>query len=124
MSVDPRRIIIGAGTEYLYRRLFELFKKGVTFGIEDTGFKKLAEHADKYNSNAVVIRTDKEGMDIEELDATDATIAYLSPSNRFPTGRIMSIKKRLELFAWAYKDDGRFIAVSYTHLTLPTTERV
>lgn len=109
MSVDPRRIIIGAGTEYLYRRLFELFKKGVTFGIEDTGFKKLAEHADKYNANAVVIRTDKEGMDIEELDATDATIAYVSPSNRFPTGRIMSIKKRLELFAWAYKDDGRFI---------------
>lgn len=109
MSVDPRRIIIGAGTEYLYRRLFELFKKGVTFGIEDTGFKKLAEHADKYNANAVVIRTDKEGMDIEELDATDATIAYVSPSNRFPTGRIMSIKKRLELFAWAYKDDDRFI---------------
>ncbi len=109
MSVDPRRIIIGAGTEYLYRRLFELFNKGVTFGIEDTGFKKLAEHSDKYNAKAVVIRTDKEGMDVDELEKTEASIAYVSPSNRFPTGRVMSIKKRLELFSWAYGAEDRYI---------------
>lgn len=109
MSVDAKRIVIGAGTEYLYRRLFEMFNRDVQFAIEDTGFKKLYEHCDIYNAKAIIIPTDKEGMKVSKLKQSSATLAYVSPANRFPTGRIMPIKKRLELFEWVYKNDERFI---------------
>ena len=39
MSVNPELIFIGAGTEYLFRRLFELFDRGTNVGLEDIGFK-------------------------------------------------------------------------------------
>ena len=49
MSVNPERIFVGAGTEFLFKRLFELFDKGTDVAIEKTGFKKVAEFADRLN---------------------------------------------------------------------------
>ncbi len=109
MSVNPERIFIGAGTEFLFKRLFELFDKGTNVAIEKTGFKKIAEHADRYNINVKVIPGDDEGMDVSALHNNDVEVVYVAPANRFPTGKVLPIKKRLELFSWAYKKKERFI---------------
>lgn len=39
MQVDPSQIIIGAGTEYLYGRLLQMFGHACTFAIEEPGYK-------------------------------------------------------------------------------------
>lgn len=43
MSVSPGQIVIGAGTEYLYGRLLQLFGPHNVIAIEDPGYKKFAD---------------------------------------------------------------------------------
>ena len=109
MSVNPELIFIGAGSEYLLRRIFELFEGGTSVAIEDIGLKKLVEQADKFNIKVNVIPGDDDGIREELLRASDSRIAYVMPANRFPTGRVIPIKKRLGLFSWAYESEERFI---------------
>ncbi len=109
MSVDPERIFIGAGTEFLFKRLFELFDKGTNVAIEETGFKKLAEHGDRLNINVKVISGDEDGIDVSGLEKNKIDVVYVAPANRFPTGKVLPIKKRLELFSWAYEGEERYI---------------
>lgn len=135
LSVDPARIIVGAGTEYLIRRLFDLFGNDVAFGIESTGFKKLAAHAERFHARAVIVPPtwsriepnldDKrranenvrgarcviadEGLNLDVLRNSNAKVMYVSPANRFPSGRIMPINTRVSLLNWAYERPDRFI---------------
>ena len=109
MSVDPEHIFIGAGTEIVMRKIFELFDKRVGVAMEETGVKALAAQADKLNIRVNVIPGDEDGMDAERLAETDSSICYVMPANRFPTGKVIPIKKRLELFSWAYENDDRYI---------------
>lgn len=109
MSVDPELIFIGAGTEVVMRKIFELFDKNVGVAMEETGLKTFAKQADKLNIRVNVVSGDDDGMDVDKLSATDSRLCYVMPANRFPTGRVMPIKKRLELFSWAYEKDDRFI---------------
>lgn len=46
-------------------------------------------------------------MDI--LNGTNADVVHLTPSHHFPTGRVMSIKRRLEFLDWAKESDERYI---------------
>lgn len=109
MSVNPERIFVGAGTEFLFKRLFELFDKGTNVAIEKTGFKKVAEFADRLNINVRIIPGDEDGMDINALKKNDIELVYVAPANRFPTGKVLPIKRRLELFSWAYEGKERYI---------------
>ena len=109
MSVDPEHIFIGAGTEIVMRKIFELFDKRVGVAMEETGVKALAAQADKLNIRVNVIPGDEDGMDAQLLAGTDSSICYVMPANRFPTGKVIPIKKRLELFSWAYESDDRYI---------------
>lgn len=109
MSVDPEHIFIGAGTEILLRKIFELFEKNVGVAMEETGLKALAKQADRLNIRVNVVPGDEDGMDAEQLSATDSSICYVMPANRFPTGRVIPIRKRMELFSWAYEKKDRYI---------------
>ena len=42
MDVSPDQIIIGAGTEYLYGLLIQLFGTKVSYAVEDPGYKRSA----------------------------------------------------------------------------------
>ena len=48
-------------------------------------------------------------MRLEELNQTEAEIAYVMPSHQYPLGTVMPIKRRLELLNWAYEKEGRYI---------------
>ena len=109
MSVNPERIFVGAGTEFLFKRLFELFDKGTNVAIEETGFKKVAGFADRLDINVRIMPGDEDGMDINALQKNDIEVVYVAPANRFPTGKVLPIKRRLELFSWAYDGDERYI---------------
>ena len=41
MKVLPEQIIVGAGTEYLYGLLIQLFGTDQTFAVEDPGYSKI-----------------------------------------------------------------------------------
>lgn len=109
MNVSPAQIIVGAGTEYLYGLLIQLLGRDLVYGLENPGYKKTAQ---VYTSNAVkccFIGLDNYGMNVEELEKSDADIAHVSPTHHFPTGITMPVSRRLELLSWANKSDRRYI---------------
>lgn len=109
MSVDPAQIVVGAGTEYLYGLLIQLLGRGKIYGIENPGYRKLAQI---YASHGVTCRyagLDAQGVRVDELAAIGAEVAHICPNHHFPTGITMPISRRYELLAWANATAGRLI---------------
>lgn len=109
MQVDPAQIIIGAGTEYLYSRLLQMFGSACTFAIEDPGYKKFASISASYGNPWKYIPIDANGLMIDKLEESGADVVHISPANHFPTGIVMPVTRRLELFEWVNRIRKRYI---------------
>ncbi|MCQ2520800.1 MAG: PLP-dependent aminotransferase family protein [Lachnospiraceae bacterium] len=109
MNVDPEQIIIGAGTEYLYGQIVQLFGQDKVYGVEDPGFPKTAQVYQVNGAKVKYISLDEEGICVEELIKEKVQVAHTSPSHQFPTGRITPISRRYELLGWASKREERYI---------------
>lgn len=42
-------------------------------------------------------------MCVEQLEQTDANLAYVTPAHQYPTGVIMPVGRRSQLLRWAKK---------------------
>ena len=100
MDVDPGQIIIGAGSEYLYMRLMQLLGESSVLAVEDPGYQKFSIIAESLGHTLVPVPVDDKGMDVSALEKSGARIVHLSPNAHFPTGVIMPVSRRLELFWW------------------------
>lgn len=109
INVKASQIVIGAGTESLYTMIVQFFGANNIFALENPGYKKVAKIIKLNNSKFVPIEIDSEGINIEDLEKSNANIVHVSPSHHFPTGIIMSAKRRNLLLQWAMKNENRFI---------------
>ncbi len=109
MKVDPGQIIVGAGTEYLYSRLFQLLGRDCVFAMEDPGYAKIPKISASYGNRWIHIPLDDYGLRVDLLSESDADVVHVSPANHFPTGIVMSISRRLELLEWVAKIPKRYI---------------
>lgn len=109
IDVSPEQIIIGAGTEYLYGLLIQLFGNEAVYAIEDPGYQKIAQIYTSHGVDLCYIPMDEGGVCTGVLEDFGADILHLSPSHHFPTGRVTPISRRYELLGWASKSDGRYI---------------
>ncbi|MBQ0052194.1 MAG: PLP-dependent aminotransferase family protein [Treponema sp.] len=109
MEVDPARIVIGAGTEYLYGLLIQLLGFDKTYAIEDPCHNKIEKIYDSFGVRNVQIPMDSNGILVEELKKQNADIVHISPSHHFPTGIVMPVSRRYELLNWAQESPSRFL---------------
>lgn len=109
MVVNPKQIIIGAGTEYLYGLLIQLLGDDKMYGIENPGYPKISKIYDSMHVSYSAIDLDDYGVCIDSLEEHQVDIMHLSPSHHFPTGIITPISRRYELLGWASKDKNRYI---------------
>jgi len=109
IDVSPEQIINGAGTEYLYGLLIQLFGNEAVYAIEDPGYQKIAQIYTSHGVGLCYIPMDEGGVCTGVLEDSGADILHLSPSHHFPTGRVTPISRRYELLGWASKSDGRYI---------------
>lgn len=108
LDVQPRHIIIGSGTEYLYNLLIQLLGRGRCYGIEDPGFQKPARIYALNDAAFERIPLDSSGMRADALYEKRVDVAHISPAHHFPTGIVMPISRRREILEWAQSDE-RFI---------------
>lgn len=109
MIVDANHIVIGAGAEYLYSLIIKLLGRDKIYGIEDPGYRKIAKI---YNTEGIAIKyipLDSQGLMIKNLEDENVEIMYTSPSHNYPTGIVMSIKRRHEILRWLHQAKGRYI---------------
>lgn len=109
MQVDPAQIVVGAGAQVLYQLVAELSGPDAICAVEDPGFPRIAKTYEAAGRKAVSCRLDGEGMRMEDLKRSGATLVHVMPSHQFPTGRVTSIARRYELLGWASEADGRLI---------------
>ncbi len=109
MQVSPDQIIIGAGTEYLYDRLIQLLGNDHIYAVEDPGYQKIMKLYQTHNVPLEYIDVDENGMVIDKLYESRASVVLVSPGHHFPTGSIMPIARRKALLQWAEADRERYI---------------
>lgn len=103
------QIIVGSGTEQLMPLLIRLLGPEATYAIEDPGYP-LTHHVFYHNNReAIPIAVDEEGMDVQALQQSPATVAYVTPSHQFPTGTVLSAGRRTALLNWASSNENHFI---------------
>lgn len=109
MMVDPDRIVIGAGTEYLYQLIIKLLGSGKVYAIENPGHVKICKIYELNNTVCRLIQLDEMGITMNELRKSGADVVHITPTHHFPTGITMPVSRRYELLAWANETDGRYI---------------
>lgn len=109
MTIQPERIIIGAGTEYLYGLLIQLLGHEAVYAVENPGYQKIGKIYQNYQVNWTYIDMDDEGVEVSQLEEKKVDIVHISPSHHYPTGIVMPISRRYELLGWASKGEGRYI---------------
>ncbi len=113
MSVSPDRIIVGAGTEYLYGIIIQLLGRDKRYALENPGYRKIGRIYSANGVGFVPIPYEKDCVDIDALEESGADVLHISPSHHFPTGGVTPIGKRYELLSWAKKRGGYIIEDDY-----------
>ncbi len=109
MSVDPDHIVIGAGTEYLYGLLIQLLGFQSKYAVEDPGHRKIPMIYEQHGIRFSYLPLEEDRNIPEILQKKNVDILHISPSHHFPTGRVMPIRLRLSLLAWAKDKEERYI---------------
>ena len=111
MQVDPRNILVGAGTDFLYNLLIQLLGRDKVYAVEDPGYDKIRRIYASGGVDCVSAAMDRSGVIPEKLG--EATVLHISPSHHFPTGLVTPVGRRQELLRWAREQDGYIIEDDY-----------
>lgn len=68
--------------------------------VENPGYPRLASIYSAYGFRIRHVPVDAEGIDMDGLDASGASVVHIMPSHQFPTGRVTSVTRRYELLGW------------------------
>lgn len=107
IRIDPSRIIIGSGAEYLYNLIAGLLSENI-FALEDPSYEKIQRVYGNSNIKYELLPLGKDGIESKALERTKATVLHISPFRSFPTGISASASKRHEYIRWA-DSSGRII---------------
>lgn len=103
----PEQIVVGSGTEQLLPMILNLIDGPTKLAIENPGYSAFSFTA--ADTAIVPVDVDQNGIKIHQLVKSDANIAYVTPAHQFPTGAILSAKRRSQLLHWANEAPNRYI---------------
>ncbi|MGI8869281.1 MAG: PLP-dependent aminotransferase family protein [Mycobacteriales bacterium] len=69
--------------------------------VEDPGSRGARDELAYWGLRPVPVVVDAEGIDVAELAGVDVAAAALTPAHQFPTGAVLSPRRRRALLAWA-----------------------
>ncbi|MFW6298858.1 MAG: PLP-dependent aminotransferase family protein [Bacillota bacterium] len=106
----PGNIVVASGIQQLIVELGTLFEKPPVVAYLKPGFKR-ADDAFK-----------RQGFTLAGYESLDTLlesypkVIYLSPSNQYPSGRVMPINERLEIIRYANRHNAIILEDDYNHL--------
>ncbi|MBR5139762.1 MAG: PLP-dependent aminotransferase family protein [Clostridia bacterium] len=108
MNVDSEQIIIGSGSEYLYRLIVELLGRSRVFAIESPSYKKIEQVYISTEIKYESLPLTQTGIDGSALKNSSADVLHTTPYRSYPSGVTASASKRHEYVRWA-SEGGRYI---------------
>lgn len=109
VKATPDQIIIGAGSEYLLGLLVQLLGRNKLVAMEDPSYNKVYRVLSSNGAAIHLLNLDDDGIQVEALEASGASVVHLTPSHQFPLGIVMPIRRRMALLKWAAAAPGRYI---------------
>lgn len=109
IRVQPEQILFGAGTEYLLGLLVQLLGPSQRIAVEDPGYPKAKRVIRAHGAAVLAIPMDDQGVRLDALQQSGASVLYVTPSHQFPTGIVMSLSRRIALIDWVRAQPGRYI---------------
>ena len=109
-SID--QIFIGPSTEFLLQQVLLLLDYP-TMTIENPGYpimKKVISHLKLTHD---IARVDSDGINLEDVITNKNPVVHITPSHQFPSGVVLSLKKRIQLLNYALENDVYIIEDDY-----------
>ncbi|MCD2138301.1 PLP-dependent aminotransferase family protein [Salinicoccus halitifaciens] len=104
-SID--QIFIGPSTEYLLQQaLFLMDYPKMT--IEDPGYPIVKKVLSHLKLSCDIAEVEEDGINIEDVKKHENPVVHITPSHQFPSGAVLSMKKRVKLLNYAFLD-GKYI---------------
>ena len=113
MHVEADRIVIGAGSEYLYSLVVSLLGRTRVYGIEDPSYEAIGK---TYRYQDVVIDRlplGTHGIESRVLQKTKASILHVTPYRSYPSNTSTDHRKRKEYISWANETDRWIVEDDY-----------
>ncbi len=109
LKVRAEQIYIGAGSEYFYGLLVQLFGTEKTFGIESPSYEKIEQVYRAHNVPLDLLPLSDNGIRSRALSESPADVLHITPYRSFPSGISTSASKRREYIRWAESKNGFII---------------
>lgn len=109
VTCAPEQIVLGAGLDYLLGLVMQLLPAGAGVALEDPGYPSAFETVTRYGRRPIPLAVDGAGMRPDQLAASDACAALVTPSHQFPVGSTMPLSRRTQLLRWAGEAEDRWI---------------
>jgi GntR family transcriptional regulator/MocR family aminotransferase len=113
---EPEQIIIVSGAQQaLDLSLRALVNPGDSVWIEDPGYLGARAAVRAVGANLIPVPVDESGLVVSAgiVAEANARAAYITPSHQYPTGAVLSMRRRLEILAWARDHDAWIIEDDY-----------
>lgn len=107
------QIVVGTGMAYSLGIVVKLLGGVRRVAMEEPGYNLVRDQFLLNGRETLPIPVGDKGMSLEDLQASRAQAAYVTPSHQFPTGSIMPYPERERLLAWAEANDAYVIEDDY-----------
>lgn len=114
LRLHEAQVILTSGTQGALDLIARaVLAPGDRVWMEDPGYP--SGKAALSDQTLIPVPVDAEGVDVAEgiARAPDARAAYVTPSHQFPLGVVMSMRRRLDLLAWAERQGAWIIEDDY-----------
>lgn len=103
---DPAQVVVVNGSQQAADLLARIWlDPGDAAAVEDPGYPEAALALRAFGVYVLPIAVDAEGLMVDTLpaprDPQAPRLVYVTPSHQFPTGAVLSLRRRLALLEWA-----------------------
>ena len=112
----PDQVIIVTGSQGgLYLAASVLLNSGDEAWVEDPGYLGARRALLAAGARLVPVPVDRDGLDVDMgmAKSPQAGMVYLTPSHQFPLGVTLSLRRRLDLLAWAKRNNAYVLEDDY-----------
>jgi GntR family transcriptional regulator/MocR family aminotransferase len=114
VSCEPEQILICSGLQDSLSILAPILKENhSSLAMEEPGYFIPKAVFKNHNFSLSPIPVNSDGIDLQVLENSNSTVAYVTPSHQFPLGHVMPIANRLKLIDWAKSVGGVIIEDDY-----------
>ena len=109
IRVRTEQIVVGAGSEYLYSLVAQLFFEEGTIAIEDPSYEKISKVYTAEGLGVEKLPMGADGIRSEALQESGAKLLHVTPYDSYPSGITATAGKRAEYVHWALERKGFII---------------